>query len=126
MYIDRLNDDIESGTGPNKNMSWQDIIMAARRKYGNMIAADTWDKVDPCDAKLLALTTKLAALETGKPNNGNAGGGSGNNNRSNNDKNNGIDMVANVKKWHTVKGKDKVHKNGKDWWWCPHHIKKHH
>ena len=23
--------------------------------------------------------------------------------------------------WRTKKGKDKVEKDGKTWWWCPHH-----
>jgi hypothetical protein len=128
MYIDRLNDDIESGTGPNKNMTWQDIIIAARRKYSPMHAANTWDKVDPRDAKLLALTTKLAAMEGGtKPGGGGSGGhGGGNGGRNNSDRNGGVEMVANVEKWRTIKGKGKFTKNGKDWWWCPHHVKEDH
>ena len=46
-------------------MIWKEVIRAARRKYGNMHAAGTWNKVDLCHAKLLALTTKFAALEAG-------------------------------------------------------------
>ena len=62
-FIDRLNDDIESQTGVNKAMDWRDIIDAARIKYNNMNSANSWDTVDPRDAKLLALTTQIKTLQ---------------------------------------------------------------
>ena len=46
-YIDRINDDIESGTGQHRNMAWDDICESACSKYRNMESTKEWSKVDP-------------------------------------------------------------------------------
>ncbi len=70
-FMDRIIDDIQSGIGFNKNITADELIIAAHTKYNNMVEDKTWGKVDLRDAKILALTTKLEKLEqegTTKPN----------------------------------------------------------
>ena len=66
-----------------KTMSLDELCTAARSKYNNMDACEEYSKVDPKDAKILALTTRLDNLE--KSTNANSahdttGGGGGRNN----------------------------------------------
>ncbi len=42
-------------------------LIAAHTKFNNMIEDKTWRKVDPCDARIMALTTKLEQLEMTRP-----------------------------------------------------------
>ena len=62
-FIDRITDDVESGIGAHANITPNNLIKASRTKYNNMGALDVWNKVDPRDAKILALTTIVAKLE---------------------------------------------------------------
>ena len=88
-----------------------------------MVASDKYFKVDPKDAKILALTTKVTALEhsvstnsANATNNGRSGGRYGGGNKGNQG-----DKVAGVEKWRTVnKGTTSQHE-GKTVWWCPYH-----
>ena len=109
-FIDRINDDIESGTGPNKNLEWDDIIDAARAKYLNMESMKEWEKVDPHDAKLTALTTELNELKAARKGND---GADASRKRSN--------IVGGVPEWRTIKKGDTIEHDGKTLYWCPHH-----
>ena len=62
-FIKRIKDDIDSGIGLNNHMFHDDIATAARAKYNNMVSSDKYSKLDPKYAKVLALTTKVTALE---------------------------------------------------------------
>ena len=53
-------------TGPHKNDDFSDIISAARTIYNNMVSAKEWNKVNPTNAKFLALTSKLKKLKKQK------------------------------------------------------------
>ena len=44
-------------------MTFDELCTAARSKYNNMDACDKYSKVDPKDAKILALTTRLENIE---------------------------------------------------------------
>ena len=82
-FIDCIKDDIDSQTGLIKTMSFDDFCTTARSKYKNMDACNEYSKVDPKDAKILALTTRLENLE--KSTNANSAhattvGGNGRNN----------------------------------------------
>ena len=57
-YIDCINDDIEAKSGPYKDFTVESIMLAATTKYKTMDFTGDWSKIDPCDAKLLALATK--------------------------------------------------------------------
>ena len=62
-FVDRIKDDIDSGIRLNNHMSHDDLATAARAKYNNMVASKKYSKLDPNDAKILVLTTKVTALE---------------------------------------------------------------
>ena len=91
-FIEHIKDDIDSQTGLNKTMSFGKFCTAARSKYNNMDACDEYSKVDPKDAKILSLTTRLENLE--KSTNANSahattrGGNGGNNLQGAGSKNN--------------------------------------
>ena len=107
-YIDRINDDIEAKSGPYKDFTVESIMSAATTKYETMDRTGDWSKVDPRDAKLLALTTEASSLKDEltslkalgtQQNSGGSGGGSGGANRTGGNS----DLVGRVKKWRTVK-----------------------
>ncbi len=60
--IDHVNDYIKSCTGIHQNKTWCQTIPAAHLKYTNTEATGDWDKVDPHEAKLVALTIQLSQL----------------------------------------------------------------
>ncbi len=60
--MDLIIDNIQSGCGYNRDITSIQLIIAARTKYNNMIEDKTWSKVDPCDAKIMALTMKLGEI----------------------------------------------------------------
>ena len=62
-YISRFNDDIESGSGPYKDMKWTDIFASSRTRWNNMVASGQDKLVNPNDAKLLALSTQVKELK---------------------------------------------------------------
>ena len=79
-FVERIQGDIESGTGVHCNFTWKQIIAASRAKYQNMDSTGAWNAVDPVNCKYLALTTKIQKLETKlAANTTNAGNGNQNN-----------------------------------------------
>ena len=62
-FIDPIKYDIDKGIGLNNNMSHNDLATAARAKYNNIVASDEYSKLDPKKTNILALTTKVNALE---------------------------------------------------------------
>ena len=62
-FIERIKDDIDSGTGLKNHMSHDDLATAARAKYNNMVASDEYSKLYPKNAKIIDLTTKVTSLE---------------------------------------------------------------
>ena len=62
-FIKRIKDDIYSGIGLNNHMSHDDLTTASCAKYNNMVASGKYSKPNPKDANILALTTKVTALE---------------------------------------------------------------
>ncbi len=61
--MDCIIDDIQSGCGFNKAITCDQLILAAQTKSNNMVKDKTWSKVDPHNAKIMALRTKLEQLE---------------------------------------------------------------
>ena len=98
----------------DNHVSHDDLTTAARPKYNNMVASDKYFKLDPKDANILALTTKITALKqsvSANKANVTSGGGSGGGYRGNQG-----DKITCVGKWRTVnKGATMQHK-GKTVW----------
>ena len=76
-FIQRMVDDVESGTESNRRIQPHVVVAVTRAKFNNMKINGDWNKVDPRDAQILALITqvkelkasKIAALATGSTNN---------------------------------------------------------
>jgi hypothetical protein len=111
-FIDRIQDDIESGTGVHCNMTWQQIVETSRTKFQNMDSVGSWTWVDPPDARFIALTTKIDALEkqlsNKNENSRNWNGGNG-------------DAPYSIEEWRFAKDGDTKKAEGKLWWWCTEH-----
>ena len=107
-FIEHIKDDIDLQRGLNKTMSFDKLCTAARSKYNNMDACDEYSKVDPKDANILALTTRLENLD--KSTNANSahattgGGGGGNNLQGAGSKNNNPtgNMNGKIATWRTI------------------------
>ncbi len=112
-YIQRINDDIQSGIGVHKSITPEDLIQAARSKYNNMVEDKSWGKVDPKDAVIMALTTKITALEkkVAAPTNplpkNTALATSG--------------PASNIDAWRKKFDGASKEVNGRKWYWCPKH-----
>ena len=65
-FIQRMVDNVESGTGSNRRIQPHAIVAAARAKFNNMKVNGDWSKVDPRDAQILALTTQVNELKTSR------------------------------------------------------------
>ena len=62
-FIEQIRYGIDSGIGLNNHMLHDDLTTAARAKYNKMVDSNKYYKLDPKDAKIIALTTKVTALE---------------------------------------------------------------
>ena len=92
-------------------MLHDDLATAAREKYNNMVASDEYSKLDPKDAKILALTTKVTALKRSVSAilaNVTSRGGSGGGYRGNQG-----NKIAGVEKWRTVNKGATIQHEGK-------------
>ena len=132
MWVGRVKTDIESRTGPHKDDTYLDVIDAARAIYINMEESGEWDKVNPREAKLIALSTELEKLK--KDNIALASiANKSDNTASNTNKNGGGNartgtaagstkiVGGGLEEWRTInKGLSVVH-FGKTFWWCPKH-----
>ena len=118
-FIEWIKDAIDSGIGLNNHMSHDDLATVARLKYNNMVASDKYSKLDPKDAKILAQTKKVTALERSVSDNSanvTSGGGSGGGYRGNQG-----DKIAGVEKWRTSNKCSTIQQKGKTLWLCPSH-----
>ena len=90
-------------------MTFGNLCTAACSKYNNMDASGKYTRVDPKDAKILALTTRLDTLKKlTTPNSAHAttGGGGGSTTKGGGDKitdnNPNRKMSGNVATWHII------------------------
>lgn len=129
-WVQRTIDDYESGTGANAGITVDTLISAARQKYAMMIDKNTWGKVDPKDAKILALSTRLdeVSKELKSAKNPPASATNAASNTATVDNKQVTmptpDMRANPhgpEKWRTIKKGEEIEMMGKPWYWCPHH-----
>ena len=63
MFIRCMKTNVESRTGPHKEDTYSDVIDAAHVLYNNMEELGEWNKVNPTDAKLMALSTQFEKLK---------------------------------------------------------------
>jgi hypothetical protein len=93
-----------------------ELIASAVTLYNNAVHNKTWNKPDPKDAKLIALTTQLEKLLKSSGNQtALATDGSSSSSKPASKPRNVID------EWRKKKGAATVTKNGQTWYWCPKH-----
>ncbi len=114
--MDRIIDDFQSGNGFNKDIIANKLIIAAHTKYNDMIKDKTWGKVDPHDAKILALTTKLEKLEKEGATKPNAAM-----NEADSKTQGGEKRFNPLEEWREKFGGDTEEVNGCTYWWCKNH-----
>ena len=131
-YIDRINDDVEARSGPHKDITVEEIITSATTKFDTMERTGDWTRVDPRDAKLLALATEATSLkeeisslkalgtQAASSSSGGSGGSGGSSGSVSSSANN--EKVGGVDKWRTIKKADTINMNGRTWYWCDKHV----
>ena len=100
------------------------LILEVVTIYNNAVASNRWETKDPKDAKILALSTqidqlmeaqsKLMALTSNSSQ-------QQNNSQSRNTQKSG-DKVMSIDSWRMVKTTPSIERDGKTWYWCPHHV----
>ena len=63
-YIKSIKGVVDSGFGPHTNITFEQLVVCARKKYLNMKAQNEYNKVDPQSAQLIALTTEVTKLNS--------------------------------------------------------------
>lgn len=126
-YVQRLTDDVESGTGYNANITADQVVKGARSKYNNMSLRKQWNRVDPRDAELMALKTKVTLLEKKRAEPPTVLATTGNKKKkgktSPNDSQLDTSKVegTRMEKWRTVKEGDTLEAQGRTHHWCENH-----
>lgn len=120
-WVERVEQDVCSGTGEYKNYSVDQIMQAACKLHTDMVSAGEWDRLDPEQAQIIALTTALEQARKsgniGQPppihhrDDGTGGGGGGRGGGK-----------SSVEEWRLTKTKgDSCVHDGRTYWWCPKH-----
>ena len=132
-FIQRIQDDVESGIGVYHDITPDTLISASRSKYNNMVDKEVWGQVDPRDTKMLALTTKIdellkeqaktaVALATNFENKAGSGGGGGSGSKAWKERTTDDKYVDGLLRVRTIKGGPSKIIEGEEFWWCPKHV----
>ena len=62
--IQAIKSDVDSGYGYNATITPKALISSAKQQYINLDHSGEWNKVDPKDATIMALTTALKEIKT--------------------------------------------------------------
>ncbi len=94
---------MNTGSGEYKNFTAQQLLLAARKQYNNMIKSGSWDKVDPLDAQFAVMVTQIQQLQAAQAAHTTTGGNnSGRNNTG------GGNKKYQVKEWMVKKTADQI------------------
>ncbi len=115
-FLQRIIDDIQSGHGYHKDITPDMLIVAARTKYNNMVEDKSWGKVDPRDAKIMALITKLDQMEKARPNQPRSDAAANATNGGKTDS-----RFSTIEDWRKKFDGDVKTVEGKTFYWCKHH-----
>ena len=117
----RIKDDIDSQAGPHANISFKDLCIVACNKYLNMEVEQEYNVVDLKDSRIMALTTKLEALEEKVAKYANTTSGY-TQPRSGNSNSNSMENIKRMPKWSTIKKDISVTQKRETWHRCKYHI----
>ena len=97
------------------------LILEIVTIYNNAVASNTWDNKDPKDAKIMALTTEMQELKEMHRNLMAFSSTAGQTSQSKTQSKGGGSRI-NIDAWRMTKTTPMVEKDGKTWYWCPHHV----
>ena len=125
-FIKRMED--------NKKIDPNDIISEARSRYNNMVKRKTWNKIDPRNAEIMVLTTKVEQLQGELERATRNGAALATNQSSGSDDSRvSVDIKdhyntwayvpgTTVYKWRAINQGDIITVHGRTYYWCKHHI----
>ena len=108
-----INSDVDEGYGYNANVAPHTLLVSAKQLYTNISRRNEWIKVNPSDARILALTTALEKHPVKKPQ---LSGGYGGANEET------IPGMNSLKKWRKINKGPTLVKAGFTHHWCNHHV----
>ena len=112
-HVGAIKSDVDSNYGYHSKITPSELITAAKSQYTNMEKRGDWTKVDPKDAKILALTTDVKKLKEQRDQ------------KQQQDANQPTEEMVpgtkTLKLWRTKNVGPTVTKDGVTWNWCPHH-----
>ena len=128
-FIQRIKDDIDGGFGTSKSMTADQLIVTARRKYVNMVEQKEWDKVDPRDAQILALTTMVQemreqrSVNTVSSDRQKQNGSNTSEAQASNESVDPNDKVDGLPRWRITHTGPTKRVDNFTWHWCRHQVK---
>ena len=128
-FIQRIKDDIDGGFGTSKSMTADQLIVTACQKYVNMVEQKEWDKVDPRDAQILALTTMVQEMREQHSVNAVSGdrqkqnGNNTSETQASNESVDANDKVDGLPRWRITHTGPTKRVDNFTWHWCHHHVK---
>ena len=126
-YIKSIKGDVDSGFGQHANITFEQLVVCARKKYLNMRAQNEYNKVDPRSAQLIALTTEVTKLKGDLEKKSAALTTTTDRQRTSTRRETtpGLDRNlienTNIQKWRVVKKGDSIEVDGRTLWWCEKH-----
>ena len=111
-----MKDDWECGDGSEDDLVTADFLREkALTKYNNMLQANRWKRTEESSSKIIyPLRTKIEDLQQQVL--------SASSFQTTVDKNNRGPKLM-IPKWRTINVGASCSRDGKTWWWCPHHSK---
>jgi len=127
-FVQRIEDETESGIGAMANLTSDQVITACRAKYNNMVSKKEWTAVDPREAQILALATQMKEMQA-KHSQALATfdkrSASGPAPPARTGRKDGLDVgdeyIDGIPKWRTINKGPTLTRGGTTFFWCPHH-----
>ena len=130
-FIKGIKGDVDGCIATHANISFHNLVAAARNKFLNMTAAGEYNKIDTKTTQLMTLTTKFEELQKRLNNNSSANTTSGDSSQrggTTTPSTPGLDRqkIAGtvVEKWRITKRGASIVVDGITYWWCEKHIDK--
>lgn len=127
-FVSRIEDDVDSGLGLHKNIAPEELILASRTKFNNMIEKGSWNKVDPREAQMLALMTKIDNLNKQQqkpappPTSGQGTPAAHTTDGNQQQQSHDVVTGTSVETWRIKFEAPTKQHGGKTYYWCPHHV----
>ena len=118
-HFKAIRGDVESNYGFHSTISPSILMSAAKTQYTNIERRGEWTKVDPKDAKMMALSTKLDKLQELKDKEQKPTGDGAGTVASGDEI---IPGTKTLKAWRAKFVGKKITRDGREQNWCPHHV----